>query len=217
MPPAPAARFDAAPFEGPPPPASLRPRFARMMDYLEALPAGIHSYPQCQARAGILQTFLDAMPPQAATLDPWVAGLMRPTPRAFVPEVVLHASIFAVADAAGLSEAQLLEWNRATNRALYGGLLYRALMAIFSPMQLLERAPKRWENFHQGTKLTVKSAGPREAVGTLTFPERLFTRLTLQVYAGAFAAALEHARGRDVTVELGAATSTSAEFVARWR
>lgn len=214
---APVARSDAAPFEGPPPPASLRPRFARTMGYLESLPAGIHSYPQCQARAGILQTFVDAMPPPVQPLDPWVSGLLRPSPRAYVPEVVLHASLFAMGDAAGLNDAQFLEWNRATNRALYGGLLYRALMAIFSPMQLLERAPKRWENFHQGTTLTVRSTGPREATGTLAFPERLFTPLTLQVYAGAFAAALEHARARDVTVELGATGSTSGEFVARWR
>ncbi|HYD40240.1 MAG TPA: DUF2378 family protein [Anaeromyxobacter sp.] len=214
---APVARSDAAPFEGPPPPASLRPRFARTMDYLEALPDGIHSYPHCQARAGILQTFVEAMPAPVPPVDPWVTALLRPSPRAYVPEVVLQASLFAMGDAAGLNDAQFLEWNRATNRRLYGGLLYRALMAIFSPMQLLERAPKRWENFHQGTTLTVRSTGSHEATATLVFPERLFTRLSLRVYAGAFAAALEHARARDVTVELGTTGTASAEFVARWR
>ncbi len=214
---APAPRSDAAPFEGPPPPASLRPRFARTMDYLEALPDGIHSYPHCLARAGILQTFVGAMPPPVQPLDPWVAALLRPSPRAYVPEVVLHASLFAMADAAGMDDARFLEWNRSTNRALYGGLLYRALMAIFSPMQLIERAPKRWENFHPGTTLTVRSTGPHEALATLVFPERLLTPLTLTVYAGAFAAALEHARAHDVTVELRTAGATSGEFLARWR
>jgi hypothetical protein len=187
------------------------------MDYLESLPNGIHSYPQCQARAGILQTFVDAMPAPVEPVDPWVAALLRPSPRAYVPEVVLQTSLIAMADAAALDDAQFLEWNRKTNRALYGGLLYRALMAIFSPMQLLERAPKRWENFHQGTTLRVRSTGPSEALATLVFPERLYTPLSLHVYAGAFAAALEHARARDVTVELKTAGSTSGEFLARWR
>jgi hypothetical protein len=90
-------------------------------------------------------------------------------------------------------------------------------MAIFSPAQLLERAPHRWEAFHRGTTLRVKVAGPNEAGVTLSFPPRLFTPLLLQTYAGAFAAALEHARAHVATVELVSSTGTSAEFVSRWR
>jgi hypothetical protein len=186
------------------------------MDYLAALPAGLQSYPECLARSGILQTFLDARPPATAEVEPWIAALLRPSPRPYVPEAVLNAALLAMGDAAGLTDVQYLEWNRATNRQLYRGLLYRALMAIFSPTMLLERAPARWESFHLGTKLSVEVRGANEAFATLTFPTNLFGPLLLQGYATAYAAALEHARGRDARVELGVATSTSARFVARW-
>lgn len=213
---APVARSEVASFDGPPPPASLRSRFPRVVGYLEALPAGVHSYPECVARSGILQTFLDARPPATGDVDPWIAALLRPSPLRYVPEAVLNAALLAMGDAAGLTDAQYLDWNRATNRQLYRGLLYRALMAIFSPAMLLERAPARWESFHVGTKLAVEVRGAKEAAAVLTFPAQLFGPLLLQGYATAFAAALEHARGHDARVELGVATPTSARFVARW-
>jgi hypothetical protein len=211
------ARSDFAPFEGQPPPASLRPKFQRTMDYLDALPDGIYSYPECQARSGILQTFLESRPPPVGEQDPWVVGLLSPTTRSYIPEVVSNAGLLAIGDAAGLTDAQWLAWNHEANRALFRGLLYRALMAIFSPMMLLERAPARWESFHVGTSLTLTKGGEREAIVRLAFPERLHLPLHLEAYGRAFAAAMEHARGRDVSVELLVSTATSAEYRARWK
>jgi hypothetical protein len=212
-----ATRPATSAFDGPPAPEALRPRFPRLMGYLDALPAGIHSYPECRARSGIQQTFLQAMPATAGEMDSFVVALLRPSARAYIPEVVLNASILAMADATRMTDAKFLEWNRATNREMFGSVLYRALMAIFSPAQLIERAPARWESFHPGTTLTVKSTSSHEGRCELTFPERLFTPLLLEMLGGAMAAALEHARARDVTLEVGTATTTAAEFVARWR
>ncbi len=211
------ARFDFAPFEGQPPPASLRPRFQRMMDYLDALPDGVYSYPECQARSGILQTFLESRPPPVGEQDPWVVALLGPTTRSYIPEVISNAGLLAIGDAAGLTDAQWLAWNHEANRALFRGLLYRALMAIFSPMMLLERAPARWESFHVGTELTIEKGGGTDATVRLKFPANLHLPLHLEAYGRAFAAAMEHARGRDVTVQLLATTPTSAEYLARWK
>jgi hypothetical protein len=214
-----AIRIDALPFAGPDAPAWIRPRYPRLMDYLAGLPAGIHSYPECQSRSGILQTFLEAAPRMNEEPDAFVAELLRPATRGWVSEVALNAALLAIADATWMTDAQFLEWNRATNRALYKGLVYRALMAIFSPAQLLDRAGARWESFHRGTRLMVmnEKATATSAPGELTFPPRLFTPLLLGVYGEAFAAGFEHARGRDVTVELEAWSDTSGRFRARWR
>jgi hypothetical protein len=198
-------------------PTWLRPRYPRLVDYLSGLPDGLRSHPECRSRSGILQVFLDAAPRLAEDQPPFIEALLRPSRLAWISEVTLNAALLAIADVGWMTDAQLLEWNRATNRALFRGLVYRALMALFSPQLLLERAPARWESFHQGTRLTVTSAGPGAATGELAFPARLYTPLLLRVYAEAFAAGFEHARGRDVTVELEGWSDTSGRFRARWR
>jgi hypothetical protein len=198
-------------------PAWMGSRFVRVQDYLEALPSGLASYPGCQARAGLAQTFVAAAPRGREHLDPVVAELGRAPVRGWVPEVGFLATLLAVGDAAGMTDAQLLAWNRETNRALYRGIFLRALMALFSPAALVERAPARWSALHQGTSLSVNLDGPGRAIGVLAFPPRLYTPLLLQVYAGAFAAGFEHARGRDVTVELAEAREREARFLATWR
>jgi hypothetical protein len=212
-----AIRIDSKPFGGPDAPEWIRPRYPRLMDYLGALPAGIHSYPECQSRSGVLQTFLEAAPRSAEEPEPFVAELLRPPTRGWVSSVPFSAALLAVADANWMTDAQFLEWIRATNRALFRGLVYRALMAIFSPAQLVERAGARWESFHRGSWLTVTSGGAGQATGELTFPKRLYTPLLLRVCGEAFAAGFEHARGSDVTVELEEWSDTSGRFAARWR
>lgn len=212
----PTIRTDAGPYQGPPPPERLHVRFPRLASYLAALPEGIRSYPQCQARSGILQTFLDAGPQLDDGLDPFVAQLLLPPARGFIPEVCLNAAFLGVADATGMTDAQFCAWNRSANAQLFQGLIFRALMSVFSPMVLLERAPARWESFHGGSLLTVRKDGPKGAIGELSFPARLFTPLLLAGIAECYAAAFEHARGREVTVELAAHGPTAATFQARW-
>ncbi len=212
-----AAGSDVATFEGALPSPADRARFARTMAYLDALPDGIDSYPHCRGRSGVLATFRGGIPPFAGGPHPFLEALLRPSPRPYVREVVLNAALLAIADQAGMTDGQFVAWDRATMSEVYRGLFFRALMAIFSPAKLLERAPARWEAFHQGTTLGVRRAGPNEALVALTFPRRLFTPLLLQTYAGAFAAALVHARAPWADVELASSTETAAEFVARWQ
>lgn len=212
----PALSIDPTPYDGPPVPEGLEVRYPRMVDYLSQQPGGIQAHPECQARSAILQIFLEAAAPPPEPHDPFVARLLAPPARGFIPEVVMNAAFLALADAAGMSDAQFCAWSRAANRTLFAGLLFRALMGFFSPMVLLQRAPARWDAFHTGTRLTVESAGATAAAGALIYPANLYTPLLLAGLAECFAAGFEHARGRNVRVELLESAPGKASFSARW-
>jgi hypothetical protein len=196
--------------------AALGPRWRRLAGYLDGLPEGLVSYPSCQARRGVVEAVLTAGPPVPRDAPPGVKELLTPPTGAWIPEVAFQAGLLAMADAAGWSDDDLLAWHRSLNRSLFKGPVYRALMAFFSPLLLLEKGANRWNAFHQGSSLAVTTEGKRAALATLTFPPGLFTPLLLRVYAGAFAAALEHARAEEVAVEVAEAGETWGRFRARW-
>jgi hypothetical protein len=158
-------------------PLGLRSRHPRLVDYLADLPAGILSYPECQAHAGLLGAVLAAMPRHEVEPrpDPFVAALLQPSRSTWIPEVRFHAALLAIADGESMSDAGFLTWVRAGNAAAYRGLVYRALMAMISPAQLLERAASRWDAFHRGSRLSVTSLGAGEVRVQLSFPPRSFT------------------------------------------
>jgi hypothetical protein len=196
--------------------AALGPRYGRVRDYLAGLPGGLGSYPDCRARQGVVETVVSAAPRFAQEAPPLVLDLLASPRGPWVPEVVFGAAILAMADRAGWTDAELLEWHRSLNRHLFRGPVYRAVMACFSPQFLLERGASRWATFHAGSALHVAAEGERGAVARLDFPTALFNRLLLQVYAEAMGAALENARAGRVTIQLGEAGERSATFLARW-
>jgi hypothetical protein len=89
-------------------------------------------------------------------------------------------------------------------------------MAFFSPVTLLERGAARWTSFRRGTSLEIERRGDRLAEGRLSFPPRVFTGELLELFAGAFAVALEHSRARRASVRLVGFTSTLATFMVEW-
>ncbi len=191
--------------------------YRRLSEYLAALPGGTAAYPECQARRGVVEAVLSAVPRFSDPVPQLVADLLTMPRGAWIPEVVFNAAILAMADRAGWSEIQILAWHRALNRRLFRGPVYRAVMAFFTPRALLEKGASRWNAFHAGTTLEVSPEGDHGGSAVLHHPPHLFTPLLLRIYAEAFGAALENARatGR-IAVELAEAGESSARFVARW-
>lgn len=196
--------------------AVLGSRYVRVQEYLAGLPAGLGSYPECRARHGLVETVVSAAPRFDVGAPPLVLDLLSSPRTPWVPEVVFGATMLAMADRAGWTDAELLEWHRSLNRHLFRGPIYRALMAFFSPQFLLERGASRWATFHSGTTLEVAAAGQRGAAARLEFPPGLFSRLLLQVYGEALGAALENARAGRVSIRLSEAGERFGTYLASW-
>jgi hypothetical protein len=191
---------------------------SRLDRYLAGLPAGLDSYPSCQAKGSIFRAMVEGtgLEPGAlpAPLRPLVVE--PPIPSDWLPEAHLGALLLAAADRLGLDDQRFFAWARARNRALFEGTLYRALMALVSPERLARFAPMRWRAFHRGTSLELGRVDDEGLRARISFPPGLFDGQLLIAYTAAFAAALDAAGAREVDVAIEEIAATSAVYRARW-
>ncbi len=191
-------------------------RYPRLVAYLSGFEDGLGAYPECLVRSGLVDTIVANAPETGEAAPPFVEALLSRPARPWTSEVVFQATLLAIADRSRMSPNAFREWSREMNREVYRSPVYRALMAFFSPGTLLERGAARWGSFRRGTSLEVERRGERGAEGRLAFPPRVFTGELLELFAGAFAVALEHSRARHATVRLAGYTTTSASFLVEW-
>jgi hypothetical protein len=191
-------------------------RYPRLVAYLSGLADGLGSYPECLVRSGLVDAIVEAAPEISEPTPPFVEALLSRPARPWTSEVVLQATLLAIGDRSRMSARAFQEWTREMNREVYRSPVYRALMAFFSPVTLLDRGAARWASFRRGSALEVERHGDRGADLRLSFPPRVFTGELLESFAGAFAVALEHSRAKQASVELRSSTATAAAFFARW-
>jgi hypothetical protein len=134
----------------------------------------------------------------------------------WIPEVHQLATILAIGDVFHLSAEAHSAWILQQNRDMFNSIVYRAIMAFFSPDMLLQKASERWGNFHQGSTLEVRPDGESSTRAYLNFPARLWDAELAGLYAAPFIAGLERVHVQDVRVVLQEITPTRAEFRARW-
>jgi hypothetical protein len=196
--------------------AELERRCPRLAAYLAGLPSGLASYPECEVRSSVHALFTAHAPPLRGEVPPLVADLLGDAGRGWTPEVRQHAALLAIADLAGQDERAFRAWSSDGFRLLYHGVIYRALMALFSPDVLMQYAPARYAAFHRGTRLTVARLDARRAEGRLAFPPGLFGALSQAWLCEAFAGAFRCSRALQVSVTVIDASRTEARFLARW-
>jgi hypothetical protein len=196
--------------------AEVQRRLPRLAAYLASLPRGLLSYPECEVRSSAYELFASRAPAPRGEVPPMVGDLLGDAGRGWTGEVRMQAALLAIADGAGLDEPAFRAWCGDGFRMLYHGVIYRALMALFSPEALMKHAPARYAAFHRGTALEVVRNDARVGEGLLTFPPRLFGELGLVWLGEAFAAAFRCSRALQVSVEVVDATPTQARFLARW-
>ena len=164
-----------------------RERYPRVAAYLGALPEGIRSHPDCQAKAAIVRRILHDRPLHATPEGALPERLLElihapPLESEWIPEVLLMATVLAVADERRLDDEAFLGWVGPLNRELFHGI-YGLVMSVLTPEFAARNAGSYWKMFHRGSSLVPERAGDRRWSLRLVFPRALFSGLALRQYA----------------------------------
>ena len=189
--------------------------------YLDSLPAGIRSYPDCLVKAAVLRNEADPKPlgPEVP-LPPEVRALVdHPPPvTVWVPEVHYTVSVLATREVhfPGADTGAFAAWMHERNVRLLRTPLYRALFFVLSPERLLAGVAQRWSMFRRGTELRLASSGEGRAELVLRTPPHLYPPIQAVAAAAAFAAALEAVGARRVRVDGDLRGPTEVVFRGTW-
>lgn len=190
-------------------------------DYLDALPNGLDSHPQCMLKASILQDFAtDVDVALADNLPPTLAALIRnPQPAsAFVSEVHVNVILGVLLDTSlGGRVAALVAHAHARNTALFSRPFYRAMFFVSSPERVLRRASDRWATMRRGSALEVVEHTATSAVLRITFPKNLLPPYIATVRAATFEDVVTCAGARDARVVLEDLGAEAATFRGTWK
>ncbi len=198
-------------------------RFPRLARYVEQLPAGLSSYPECLAKASLLRASADALEVEipGSGLPAVVHELLvdPPVPSSWIPQAHCVAAHVALADMAGLvDDVDLVDWSYRANKALAASTMYRVLVQLASPRALLRLVPISWRTIHRGIVLDVDStSSEKQTLLIIRHPPHVWTREVHQTVAGGFRPPLEASRARDVRVELVVSETEGAEYLVSWR
>lgn len=204
-----------------PPLSSIqRQRFPSLARYLDALPRGLDSYPECEAKASLARSMFDEHPVAKFAPElpaPLAELIIQPPPMsAWIPEVHLRAILRVIHDRVLLDRRDFIRWTYEAQKRLLGGPIYALLFFVMSLERLAEIGPSRWARFHRGTTMTIEQSGAQSKVG-FTFPPRLFDDLDLEASLAGMRVALEMMVGKAVEfadIQVGA---TSSSAMVRWR
>ena len=196
-------------------------RYPLTAAFVEQLPSGWGSYPDCQARdvtyagAHTRLSELGSLPELPAALRPFIEPT---TTREWIPEVVGVTFQMLLFDRLGPEEG--VRWFYQDATRLFEGALMRQLMRLMSPTLLVMGAGRRWSTLRRGTRLEVtpvkRNAATAGASAKLTFPERLYPDLFLAGLAESFRAAIDGARGSGVRSNCVAVRPGEANYEISW-
>ncbi len=175
--------------------------------YIDQLPHGLASYPDCQARLDVFMELLERIPREqwnprfAEAIEPHLAN----GGHGWVPEVLCSTITMMLRDQLG-SDDGLRQVAYGESIVLYKKPLYRALMMVLSPTLLAMGTARRWGASHRGTDLE-SVRWERDGDETVTFlelrhPPGVFLRLHHLAYGEALRAAAEVTRAKSVAVEI---------------
>ena len=190
--------------------------------YLDSLPAGVASHPECQMKGAVIRAYFDSLPAISAPpeLPAEAIALLEqpPAPSAWVPEVVCHVLMLLAAHDLFETEDAYLDHVLRTNRALFESLTYRVLFSLVRPKTTLAQASARWGLFHAGT--TLEPVGKiRRGSGDLVLraPPDHCPLVLAKGYAASFRAVVEAAGASGAEVEVELRNPGEVLFRARWR
>lgn len=189
--------------------------------YLEALPHGLDSHPQCLIKGVIARMITDRLP-RSRALEELPEPLRRlveypPLPTEWVPEVHASALILYSVQAVYGSVDAFVRRAYEDNVALLDSVAYKILFRFIGPRRLIERAPARWALFHRGTELTVLDGRASNSVLIqLRTPPKHVPAVMARTHASSYRAALESAGAKNVRVDFEFKDAGTIEYRGRW-
>ncbi len=188
--------------------------------YVESLPNGLDSYPECMIRVDLFEATFDELPAarDVAIID---ETLRRFRSKKWMPEIYGAIINHAMRDGCFQSDEAYFEWIEEFSLRIFRRPAYRALMMLLSTQLLLMGAAKRWSSFHQGTELTVESSkergGRRTAEAALVFPEGLYDELQVRTHCHAIRAGMVASRANNPGFQLLGIGDGRAELELTWK
>lgn len=200
--------------------ASQRQRFPSLARYLDALPNGLDSYSECEAKASLVRSMFDEhrLAKFASELPPSLAELiLQPPPMSsWIPEVHLRAILRVIHDRLLPDRRDFIKWTYDAQKRLLGGPIYSLLFFVISVDRLSDIGPSRWARFHRGSTMTVEQ-GPTQGTVGFTFPPHLFDDLDLEASVAGIRVALELMVRKPVEFVGMKVGTTSSSALMRWR
>ena len=200
--------------------ASQRQRFPSLAHYLDRVPQGLSSYPDCQANVSLVRSMLEehSLGKFAPELPPPLAELiLQPPPlSAWMPEVHLRAILRIIHDRVLTDRRAFVKWTYDAQKRLLSGPMYRLLFSVMSMDRLGDSAPSRWTRFHRGSTMQVEIGEKRSKV-SFAFPPHLFDDLDLEASLAGLQVAIEMMVGKSAAFSDMQVSPTSSCAVVFWR
>ncbi|HET6583117.1 MAG TPA: hypothetical protein VFG69_06715 [Nannocystaceae bacterium] len=180
-------------------------KMPRMAAWLEGLPHGLDSYPECQVKGSLLRRLVKSqqLQPHAehlpAGLLPWFEA--PPLVSAWVPEVHMFAMLHALRDMV-FDDAKLDEFVSAGIQRMISSPLYRLMFLVVSPKRLLHGIGRRWEQFHRGTAMEVGRDLGATIDAVVTHPANMYSPTIRRISAASFRTTVVAAGGNGYRVEV---------------
>jgi hypothetical protein len=197
-----------------------RARFSRLAQYVDLLPQGLASFPECKAKGSICRHLLETRPVKdpSGLPDEIAALIAHPVPHAsWVSECACMGLHLAIGDAYAMSATEYDRWLYEHNAGLFEGrFMFRALMSLASPAVLMQGAAIRFNGFHLGTRLEITSRDANSIDFQVGYPAGLYSDLCLGAFRAAFQAALDMTKAKELRCALACATPALASFRVTW-
>lgn len=199
-------------------------KYPRCAAYIERLPHGLQSHPECTISGEALnvQDHLFPRMRELTDLPTQLVKIILPANReTWIPEAHAVALAHATRDAFFSTDAEYYKLVEKLNEELFNRPVFRALFRILSPQLLVMGAARRWGAIHRGTTLEVDAtptdgAGRRKIRGSFTFPTRLWDQMAIDRYSRGCLVAVRLAGGRNVVMSQESITETGASFILGW-
>lgn len=185
--------------------------------YLDRLPEGLDSYPECRAKASLYRSILETLPIDDTRLPEALRDLLRrPRPVTdWIPEVHSHAVLISQYDQHFRELPSFVAHCYAAQRELWASKIYAFMMRFVSPVRLVTSASQRWGQFHRGSELAAERSGERSAILRLTVPPHIYDEVALVGLTEGLRAVIDSS-GTTSEFALVEADATGARWAVRW-